>query len=145
MLRRDESSYDVKPHVTKRANPTGDIERYQFTIHGVLIPSKPVKGNSDAWAEVMEAFHAYGAIDHIGSLSITDWTAREGKYLIGCDLESQSHKRMFVDSGVDVSAFISHLIVQFNAQLTSSLTVNVFSHYDNFTVSGADGLVYVAY
>jgi hypothetical protein len=52
---------------------------------------------------------------------------------------------MFAQNGVDVSTSISHLTVQFNAQLTSSLTVDVFSHYDNFIVIGADGLVNVAY
>jgi hypothetical protein len=90
-------------------------------------------------------FHAYGAIDHIGPLTITDWTAGEGKYLIGCDLESQSHKSMFAQNGVDESTHVSHLIVQFNARLTSSLTIDVFSHYDSFIVIGADGLVNVAY
>jgi hypothetical protein len=92
MFRKDESSYDAKPYVTKRANPIGDIGRYQFKINGVLTPSKPVEGNSEAWIEVMKAFHAYGAIDHIGNLTTADWTAGEGKYLFGCDLESQSHK-----------------------------------------------------
>ena len=131
--------------MTKRTNPIGDTGRYQFTINGVLTPSKPVESNSEAWAEVMKSFHAYGSIDHIGKLTVVDWTAGEGKYLIGCDLESQSHKSMFSQNGVDVSTSVSHLTVQFNAQLTSSLTVDVFSHYDSFLVVGADGLVNVAY
>jgi hypothetical protein len=118
MFRKDESSYDAKPYVTKRANSMGDIGRYQFTINGVLTPSKPVEGNSEAWAEVMKAFHAYGAIDHIDTLTITDLIAGEGRYLIVCDLESQSHKSMFAQNGLDVSTYVSHLTIQFNAQLT---------------------------
>jgi hypothetical protein len=115
------------------------------TINGVLTPSKPVESNSEAWAEVIKFFHAYGSIDHIGKIKVNDWIGEEGKYLIGCDLESQSHKSMFSQNGVDVSTSVSHLTVQFNAQLTSSLTVDVFSHYDSFLVVGADGLVNVAY
>jgi hypothetical protein len=144
MFRKDESSYDAKPYVTKRANPIGDIGRYQFTINGVLTPSKPVEGNSEVWAEVMKAFHAYGAIDHIGKLTTADWTVGEGKYLIGCDIERHSHKSIFAQNCVDVSTSVSHLTAQFNAQLTSSLTVDVFSHYYNFIVIGPDGLVNVA-
>jgi hypothetical protein len=70
-----------------------------------------VEGNSEAWAEIMKAFHAYGAIDHIGKLTTADWTDGEREYLIGCDLESQSHKSIFAENGVDVSTSVSHLTV----------------------------------
>jgi hypothetical protein len=82
--------------------------------NGVLIPCKPVEGNSEKWTEVMKSFHAYGAIDHLGVLTTVDWTTREGKPLIGCDLESQSHASIFAQNGVDVSPMmVSHLAVQY--------------------------------
>jgi hypothetical protein len=92
---------------------------------------------------VTKTFHAYGAIDHIGKLTTVDWTAGEGKYLIGCDLESQSHKSMFSQNGVDVTTGVSRLTVQFNSQLASNLSVDVFSHYDSFVVVIDDGQVNV--
>jgi hypothetical protein len=103
-----------------------------------------VEGNPEAWPEVMKLFRVYGAIDHLGELTSVDLTAREGKYLIVCDLESQSHKSMVARNGVDVSTSVLHFTVKFNAQLKSSLIiVDVFSHYDNFILVGADGLVSV--
>jgi hypothetical protein len=81
----------------------------------------------------------------MGIVDLTTRGAEEGKYLIATDLESQSHKSMFSQNGVDVSTSVSHLTAQFGSQLTSSLTVDVFSHYDGLIVVGADGLVNVFY
>jgi hypothetical protein len=92
----------------------------------------------------MKAFHAYIAIDHIGPPTIAGRTVGEGKCLIVCDVESQSHKSMFAPNEVDVLTSVSHLTTKFNAQLTSSLIVDVLSHYHSFIVIGADGLVNVA-
>jgi hypothetical protein len=116
VFRKDETRYAPKLYVTKRTNPIGDIGRYWFAINGVLTPAKPVENNSEAWAEVMKIFHAYGSNDHLGVLTTTEWTDGEGKYLIGCDLLSQSHQSMFAQNGVDVSTSISHRTVPDNTR-----------------------------
>jgi hypothetical protein len=82
----------------------------------------------EAWAEAQKAFHEYGCLEHMGTINEEHWTAAEGQYLIATDLESQSHKSMFSQNGVDVSTSVSHLTAQFGSQLSSSLTVDVFSH-----------------
>jgi hypothetical protein len=48
-------------------------------------------------------------------------------------------------NGVDVSTSVSHLMVTCEEQLTASMTVDVFSHYDSFLMVGPDGLVNVFY
>jgi hypothetical protein len=104
-----------------------------------------VESNPEAWAEAQKAFHAYGCLEHMGIVNAATWAANEGKYLIASDLESQSHKSMLSEVGVDVSTSVSHLTAQFGAQLTSSLTVDVFSHYGGYIAVETDGLVNVFY
>jgi hypothetical protein len=81
----------------------------------------------------------------MGIVDSTTRGAEEGIYFIATNLESQSHKSMFSQNGVDLFTSVSHLTARFGSQLTSSLTVDVFSHYDGFIVAGADGLVNVFY
>jgi hypothetical protein len=81
-------------------------------------------------------------------MGIADSTTRsavEDKYLIATAMESQSHKSTFSQNGVAVSTSVSHLTAQFCSQLTSNLTVDVFSHCDGFIVVGANGLLNVYY
>jgi hypothetical protein len=104
-----------------------------------------VDSAAEGWAETQKAFHAYGSLEHMGIVDSTTWGSEKGKYLIAIDLESQSYKSMLIQNGVDVSTSVSHLTAQLGSQLTSSLTVDVFSHYDGFIVVGADGLVNVFY
>jgi hypothetical protein len=145
IFRKDEDNDADKTYVSTRNNPIGDGGRYQITINGVLTPSKPVESAAEGWAETQKAFHAYGSLEHMGIIDSTTRGAEEGKYLIATDLESQSHKSMFNQNGVDVSTSVSHLTAQFGSLLSSSLTVDVFSHYDGFIVVGADGVVNVFY
>jgi hypothetical protein len=112
-------------------------------INGVLTPSKTVKSVVEGWAETQKAFRAYDSLEHMGIVNSETWGAVEGKYLTATDLESQSHKRMFSHSGVDVSTSMSHLTAHFGSHLTTSLTVDIFSHYDGFIVVGAYGLLNV--
>jgi hypothetical protein len=100
-----------------------------------------VDSNPEAWAEAQKAFHAYGALEHMGIVNSDTWAANEGKYLIATDLESQSHKSMFSENGVNVSTSVSHLTAEFESQLSSSLTVDVFSHCGGYITVEADGLV----
>jgi hypothetical protein len=141
IFRKDADNYNTKKYVSTRNNPIGNGGRYHFTINGVLTPSKPVDSNPEAWAEAQKAFHAYGCQEHMGIVNSDTWTANEGKYLIATDLESQSHKSMFSENGVNVSTSVSHLTAQFESQLSSSLTVDVFSHYGGYIKVGVDGLV----
>jgi hypothetical protein len=145
IFRKDVSNYVTADYISKRTNPILDTGRYQFTINGVLTPSKPIGTNSEAFAEAQKAFHAYGCLEHMGVINHANWTATDGTYAIAMDLESQSHKSMLSQNGVDVSTSVSHLTAQFAGQLATSLTVDLFSHYDSFIVIGADGLVNVFY
>jgi hypothetical protein len=145
IFRKDEDNYNNKKYVSTRNNPIGNGGRYQFTINSKLTPSKPVSSNPEAWAEAQKAFHAYGCLEHMGIINSDTWAANEGKYLIATDLEPQSHKSMFSENGVNVSTSVSHLTAQFESQLTSSLTVDVFSHYGGYIAVEADGLVGVFY
>ena len=145
IFRKDEADYDLARYVSQRANPIGDTGRFQFSVNGVLTPSKEVSSNAEAYAELQKAFHAFGAVDSHGIINHAGWTQATGKYLIALDLESQSHKSALSQNGVDVSTSVSHLMVTFNQQLTTSMTVDVFSHYDSFIMVGADGLVNVFY
>jgi hypothetical protein len=100
-----------------------------------------VGSNPEAWADAQKAFHALGCLEHMGIVNSDTWAADEGKYLIATDLESQSHKSMFTRNGVNISTSVSYLMAQFDSQLSSSLTVDVFSHYDGYIMVEADGLL----
>jgi hypothetical protein len=141
IFRKDEDNYNNKKYVSTRNNPIGNGGRYQFTINGVRTPSKPVESNPEAFAEAQKAFHAYGCLEHMGIINSATWAANEGKYTIATDLESQSHKSTLSENGVNISTSVSHLTAQFGSQLTSSLTVDVFSHYGGYIEVGEDGLV----
>jgi hypothetical protein len=141
IFRKDEDNYNTKKYVSTRNNPIGNGGRYKFTINGALTPSKPVDSNPEAWAGAQKAFHAYGCLEHMGIVNADTWAANEGKYLIATDLESQSHKSQFNENGVDVSTSPSHLTAEFESQLTSSLTVDVFSHHGGYIAVEVDGLV----
>jgi hypothetical protein len=145
IFRKDEDNYTNKKYVSTRNNPISNGGRYQFTINGVLTPSKLVESNPEAFAEAQKAIHAYGCLEHMGIINSATWAANEGKYLIANDLESQSHKSMFSENGVNVSTSVSHLTAQFGSQLTSNLTVDVFSHYGGYIAVEVDGLVNVFY
>jgi hypothetical protein len=145
IFRKDEDNYNNNKYVSTRNNPIGNSGRYQFTINGVLTPSKPVDSNPEAFDEAQKAFHAYGCLKHMGIINSATWAANEGKFTIATDLESQSHKTMLSENGVNVSTSVSHLTAQFGSQLTSSLTVDVFSHYGGYIAVEVDGLVNVFY
>jgi hypothetical protein len=145
LFRKDASDYNSIKYVSERKNPVGNTGRYHYTINGVLTPSKPVDSDAEAWAETQKAFHCYGSLEHMGIVTDGTWGLDEGKYLIATDLESQSHKSMFSLNGIDVSTSVSHLTVNFDASLDTSVTVDVFSHHGGFIVVGADRLVNVFY
>jgi hypothetical protein len=145
LFRKDASDYNSIKYVSERKNPVGNTGRYQYAINGVLTPSIPVTSDAEAWSPVQKAFHAYGSLEHMGIVMDGTWGLDEGKYLIATDLESQGHKSMFSHNGIDVSTSVSHLTVNFDTALDTSVTVDVFSHYDGFIVVGADGLVNVFY
>jgi hypothetical protein len=48
---------------------------------------------------------------------------------------------MFSENGVNVSTSVGHLTAQFESHLSSSLTVDVFSHYGGYITVEADGMV----
>eukprot|EP00873_Tetraselmis_striata_P020279 jgi/Tetstr1/440543/TSEL_028866.t1 len=118
--------------LTDRTNPFGDGGRWQYDVAGQLIPQKPVDTNAEAFAELQKAFQAYGTLDHHGIIKNSTWGAAEGTYVVAQDLESQSHKSMLSESGVDVSSATIHLKAEFAAALASggALRIDTFTHQD---------------
>jgi hypothetical protein len=123
IFRKDEADYDLARFVSQKVNPIGDVGRFQLSDNGVLTPSKEVSSNAEAYAELQKVFHAFGAVDSHGLINHASWTQAQSKYLIALDLESQSHKSALSQNGVDVSFSVLHLMVTFEEQLTTSMTV----------------------
>jgi hypothetical protein len=55
----------------------------------------------------------------MGIVDSVTWGVVEGKHLVATDLESQSHKSMLSQDGVDVSTSVSHVTVHFGSHLLS--------------------------
>jgi hypothetical protein len=67
-------------------------------------------------------------VDSHGLVNHAYWTQALCKCLVALDLESQSHKSALSQNGVDVSTSVSDLMVTFDKQLPTSMTVDVISH-----------------
>jgi hypothetical protein len=90
IFRRDLASYDKEYYVSTRTNPVGDTGRWQFSINGVLTPSKEVGSNAESWAEKRKAFHAISCTESSGNINHSEWKGnldQQGKFLIGLDLK----------------------------------------------------------
>eukprot|EP00873_Tetraselmis_striata_P039775 jgi/Tetstr1/460039/TSEL_005359.t1 len=120
----------TKKTVTLRTNPFGDTGRWQYDVGGQLVPQKPVDSNAEAFAELQKAFHAFGSVEHHGQIRDSTWVAAEGTYVLAQDLETQSHKSMVSESGVDVSTATIYLKAQFSGALAAAVRVDSFTHQD---------------
>jgi len=50
--------------ISARVNPVTDAGQWYYSIGGKNVPSTPVKSNTEAYAELSKAIHAFGAVDH---------------------------------------------------------------------------------
>ena len=131
VFRKQSNAVDVtKKYITERFNPFGSTGRWQFNVGGIMIPQKPVDSPEEAYAELMKAFHAYGSLDNHGLFTWSDFQAAEGTFIAAQDMETQSHKSMLSEGGVDVSSATIHFVGQFAAPLTDALRCDQFAHYD---------------
>ncbi len=50
--------------ISARENPITYVGQWYYSIGGKNVPSTPVKSNTEAYAEMSKAIHAFGAVDH---------------------------------------------------------------------------------
>jgi hypothetical protein len=50
LFRKDATDYNSIKYVSERKNVVSNTGRYQYTMNGVLTPSKPVDFDAEAWA-----------------------------------------------------------------------------------------------
>ena len=91
-----------------------------------------MKSNTEAYAEMSKAIHAFGAVDHSSMIQRGSWIAESGTYVVAADLETLAHKSKLTESGINTLSANTHLIMQFgNANgLANAIQVNPFAYYD---------------
>jgi hypothetical protein len=106
--------------------------QWYYSIGGKNVPSTPVKSNTEAYAEVSKAIHAFGAVDHTSMIQRATWIANSGTYVIAADLETLAHKSKLTESGINTFSANTHLILHFGLEngVLDALRVDTFAHYD---------------
>jgi len=99
-----------------------------------ILPSTPVRINTEAVAELCKALHAFGAQSHTSLIPRATWTATEGTYVISTDMESQPHKSKLSESGINSLSTTCYLIGNISTLLTKPFHVKTFAHYDDILI-----------
>ena len=91
-----------------------------------------MKSNTEAYAEMSKALHAFGVVDHTSRIKRATRIAELGSYVIAADLETLAHKSKLTESGINTLSANTHLILQFGGEdpLATALRVDTFAHYD---------------
>ena len=92
---------------------------WQYDIGGVLMPSKPVKGAVESFAQVVKAYHGLGD-RHDVNITLAQWTtktaaANDAAFLIGLDAEWLSNKSHSAISGIDTKTLNTYLLLSDSA------------------------------
>jgi hypothetical protein len=126
------TSTNPKKTLSARANPITDDGQWHYSIGGKNVPSTPVKSNTEAYAEMSKALHAFGAVDHASMIQRSTWIADSGTYVIAADLETLAHKSKLTESGINTLSVNTHLIMQFGGVngLFAAVWVDTFANYD---------------
>jgi hypothetical protein len=129
---QDNINKDTEKSISARANPITDDGQWYYSIGGKNVPSTPVKSNTEAYAEMSKALHAFGAVDHTSMIQRSTWIADSGTYVIAADLETLAHKSKLTESGINTLSANTHLIMQFGGTngLAAAVRVDTFAHYD---------------
>jgi hypothetical protein len=129
---QDDLNKPEKKTISARSNPITDDGQWYYSIGGKNVPSTPVKSNTEAYAEMSKAIHAFGAVDHTSMIQRSTWIAESGTYAIAADLETLAHKSKLTESGINTLSANTHLIMQFGGAngLSAAVRVDTFAHYD---------------
>ena len=131
-LRTDIGKADAKT-ISSRVSPITDDGQWYYSIGGKNVPSTPVKSNNtEAYAELSKAIHAFGAVDHTSMIQRSTWIASSGTYIVAADLETLAHKIKLTESEINTLSANTHLIMQFGGAngLANAVRVDTFAHYD---------------
>ena len=130
---RDQSNIGKKLEktISERYNFFGDAGQWYFSIGGKNVPTTPVKGNVEAFAELSKAIHVFGTIEHSSMVDYTDWTsASQSSYIAAVDLETVAHKSKLTESGINTLNANTHFIGQWTTTGIPDMRVDTFAHYD---------------
>lgn len=117
--------------ISDRYNPFGNGSRSAYySIGGKNIPSTPITTDTEAFAELAKATHSFGAVNSNTLIKYSTYKATDGTFLLGQDLEVQSHKSRVSEQGINTLSTNTHLITQFTSSLDDALRVDTFAHYD---------------
>ena len=79
----DKITTHTEESISGRSNLFKDSGQWYYSIGGKNLPSTPVKGNTEARAELCKALHAFGAQSHTSLITRVNWTAaQDGSYVI---------------------------------------------------------------
>jgi hypothetical protein len=70
-----------------------------------------VKSNTEAYAELSKALHAFGAVDPTYMIKRVTWIASYGTDVVPADLETLAHKIKLTEFGINTLSANTHLIM----------------------------------
>lgn len=117
--------------VSGRYNPYGDTGFWVYVINGTRYPSRPVRSDTEAFAELQKSWHAFNTPEAHGLIDRDEWVqaATHGAYIVSQDLESFSHKPL-AESGMNIAGSPVYLESTLSAAVGGGLTVSTFVHCD---------------
>ena len=124
----------AKETISERLNAFADVGQWYYSIGGKNVPSTPVKSDTEAFAELSKAVHAFGSVDHTCVINRAEWVAEAGAYVIAADLETMAHKSKLTESGINTLSTNTHLVSQFKGPLNKAARVDTFAHYDGILI-----------
>lgn len=136
IFRKDAYFSDAsKATVSARINPIGTGSFY-YSIAGHNVPATPVRSTPEAYAEVVKANHAFGALGFGGGvIDLSEYgNTGDGAFCIGMDLETLSHKSKVTDSGINTVGATVLLNATLGSATTVSLRADTWSHFDGWLV-----------
>jgi hypothetical protein len=67
-----------------------------------------VKSNTEAYAELSKAIHAFGSVDHTSMIQRDTWIASSGIYVVAAGLETLVNKSKLPGSGINTLSTNTH-------------------------------------
>lgn len=113
------------------------LKTWYYSISGHNVPATPVREPVEAFAELLKAFHTFGAADNTCLMNLANYTSTAGVaadsgFAIGQNLETLSHKSTLTESGVNTLNTNCFLLGTLTS--TVALQISTWAHHDMLLV-----------
>lgn len=121
--------------VSERMNLFQNVGSWAYNIGGTRFPSRPVRTNAEAFAELLKSFHSFSDVAGAGLHTLAFWTGTAASpavpsYIVAQDLERYSHKSGTAESGINVSTSPIYLECTLSGSFNEAFAVTTFLHMD---------------